>query len=92
VSDSRKSVAVVPSAAERWLVEAVVPGGLASLAAAGTLVLTYPDGTRHLHFGVEAVGVVLCLTMVVWRRNLLLGLIVGVGFVVAARAMGFGLA
>src|SRR6266511_4069070 len=32
--DAVEQLAVVPSAAERWLVEAVVPGGLASLAAA----------------------------------------------------------
>jgi DNA-binding CsgD family transcriptional regulator/tetratricopeptide (TPR) repeat protein/energy-coupling factor transporter ATP-binding protein EcfA2 len=32
--DAVEQLAVIPSAAERWLVEAVVPGGLASLAAA----------------------------------------------------------
>ena len=32
--DALEQLAVVPSAAERWLVEAVVPGGLAALAAA----------------------------------------------------------
>ena len=50
-----------------------------------------PNGSRELHFGIEAVGVLLCLAIVVWRKNLLLGLAVGVGFVALARAMGFGL-
>jgi branched-subunit amino acid transport protein len=69
----------------------VGPAVLASLAAAGTLVLVWPDDTRHLHFGVEAIGVLLCLGIVVWRRNLLFGLVVGIGFVAVARALGFGL-
>ncbi len=66
----------------------VGPAVLASLAAVGTLVLVYPDGSRHLHVGIEAVGVLACLAIVVWRRNLLLGLVVGVGIVAVARALG----
>ena len=69
----------------------VGPAVLSSLAAASTLVLTDADGVRELHFGLEAVGVLLCLGIVVWRRNLLLGLVVGVGFVAVARALGLGL-
>ena len=69
----------------------VGPAVLSSLAAASTLVLTDADGARELHVGIEAVGVLLCLAIVVWRRNLLLGLVVGVGFVAVARALGFGL-
>ena len=55
----------------------VGPAVLASLAAADTLVRTLPDGTREIHVGIEAVGVVACLAIVIWRRNLLLGLLVG---------------
>jgi len=66
----------------------VGPAILASLAAANTLVATAPDGSQSLHVGVEAVGVVVCLAVVVWRRNLLLGLVLGVGVVVVARAVG----
>jgi branched-subunit amino acid transport protein len=66
----------------------VGPAVLASLAAANTLVRTLPDGTRELHVGIEAVGVVACLAIVVWRRNLLLGLLVGVGIVALVRAIG----
>ncbi len=68
----------------------VGPAILASLAAANTLVLTAPDGTRVLHVGIEALGVLVCLVVVVWRHNLLLGLVLGVGIVVAARAVGVG--
>jgi branched-subunit amino acid transport protein len=68
----------------------VGPAVLASLAAAGTLVAVSDDGVRHLQFGAEAIGVLLCLGIVVWRRNLLLGLVIGVGIVAVARALGFG--
>ncbi len=54
-------------------------------------MITNPDGARELHVGIEAIGVLLCLGIVVWRRNLLLGLLVGVGFVAVARALGVGL-
>ena len=66
----------------------VGPAILASLAAADTLVRTLPNGTREIHVGIEAVGVLACLALVVWRRNLLLGLVVGVGLVAVARALG----
>jgi len=49
--DALEQLAVVPSTAERWLVEAVVPGGLASLAAAerrGVLVVS-PTGVAFTH-------------------------------------------
>jgi branched-subunit amino acid transport protein len=65
----------------------VGPAILASLAAADTLVRTLPNGTREIHVGIEAVGVLACLAIVVWRRNLLLGLVVGVGVVAVVRAL-----
>ncbi len=68
----------------------VGPAVLSAIAAAGALILTLPDGSRQLHVGIEAVGVLLCLVIVVWRKNLLLGLVVGVGFVAVARALGVG--
>lgn len=49
--DALEQLAVVPSVVERWLVEAVVPGGLASLAAAerhGVLVVS-PSGVAFTH-------------------------------------------
>jgi len=49
--DALEQLAVIPSTAERWLVEAVVPGGLASLAAAerrGVLIVS-PTGVAFTH-------------------------------------------
>jgi branched-subunit amino acid transport protein len=66
----------------------VGPAMLASLAAANTFIVQTPDGTWLPHIGVEAVGVIVCLALTAWRRNLFLGLIVGVGVVAVARALG----
>lgn len=68
----------------------VGPAILASLAAANTLVVEAADGTQALRFGIEGVGVLVCLAITAWRRNLFLGLVVGVGLVAVARAMGVG--
>ena len=65
----------------------VGPAVLASLAAANTFVRETPHGHAGVHIGIEALGVVACLAIVVWRRNLLLGLLVGVGVVAVARAV-----
>jgi branched-subunit amino acid transport protein len=66
----------------------VGPAVLASLAAASTLVAKAPDGGPAFHLGVEAAGVLACLVVVAWRRNLLLGLVVGLALVAAARLAG----
>ena len=63
----------------------VGPAELASLAATNALVVTGAGGGRVLHLGIEAVGVVVCLGLVAWRRNLFLGLIAGVALVALAR-------
>jgi branched-subunit amino acid transport protein len=68
----------------------VGPAVLASLAAVNTLVVTSPDGSYHLHVGVEALGVLLCVVLVAWRRNLFLGLAAGVALVAILRAAGVG--
>lgn len=68
----------------------VGPAVLASLAAANTLVLAAPDGTHRFHVGIDAAGVMLCLGLVAWRRNLFLGLIAGVALVAVARFAGLG--
>ena len=65
----------------------VGPAVLASLAAANTFVRETPQGTQEFYVGIEALGVVACLAIVVWRRNLLLGLLVGVGVVPLVRAV-----
>ena len=68
----------------------VGPAVLASLAAANTLVLPTDTGAPGLHVGIEAAGVVACLALVAWRRNLLLGLIAGMALVSVARFAGVG--
>lgn len=77
----------LPSAALLYL-RLVGPAVLASLAAANTLVVGSGDGPYSLHVGLEAIGVLVCLALVAWRRNLFLGLAVGVAVVAVARAAG----
>lgn len=67
----------------------VGPAVLASIAASQTLVRG-SDGTNGLHLGIEAAGVVVCLLLVAWRRNLLLGLAAGVVLVAVLRFAGLG--
>jgi branched-subunit amino acid transport protein len=66
----------------------VGPAVLASLAAANTLVAKAADGTPVFHVGIEIVGVLACVLVVAWRRNLLLGLVAGVALVALARFAG----
>lgn len=68
----------------------VGPAVLASLAASTTLVAPTPSGGYALHVGVDALGVLLCVVLVAWRRNLFLGLAGGVALVVVLRALGLG--
>ena len=68
----------------------VGPAVLASLAAANTLVVPTDAGTTGLHVGIEATGVVACLVLVAWRRNLLVGLVAAMALVALARLMGIG--
>ena len=70
----------------------VGPAVLASLAAVNTMVLveTAPDGTRvaSFHVGVEWLAVGTAIALVVWRRNLLLGIVAAVAIVAATRLAG----
>lgn len=66
----------------------VGPAVLASIAASQTLVRSLPDGSYQLHVGIEALGVLACIAIVAWRRNLFLGLVVGVAVVAVARFAG----
>ena len=66
----------------------VGPAILASLAAANTLVAKTSDGGPVFHVGVELLGVLACVLVVAWRRNLLLGLVAGVVLVAVARLAG----
>ncbi len=66
----------------------VGPAVLCALAASYALIAKVGDGSPSLHFGVDVVGVLACLAVVAWRRNLLAGLVVGVALVAIARAAG----
>jgi branched-subunit amino acid transport protein len=68
----------------------VGPAVLASLAATNTLVVKAADGSPALHVGIELAGVLACLAVVAWRRNLLLGLVAGVALVALSRLAGVG--
>lgn len=66
----------------------VGPAVLASLAAVNTVIVTRGDGRSLLVFGLPWISVIACIGLVVWRRNLLLGLIAAVAIAVAGRAAG----
>jgi branched-subunit amino acid transport protein len=68
----------------------VGPAVLASLAVLATVIRTDPLGRPQFHFGVEWLAVGLCIAIVAWRRNLLLGLVVALGLTAASRALGVG--
>jgi branched-subunit amino acid transport protein len=68
----------------------VGPAVLASIAASQTLVQGTSETGYQVVIGVEILGVVACLLVVAWRRNLFLGLLVGVGLVAALRYAGIG--
>lgn len=70
----------------------VGPAVLAAIAAAETVVRveTLADGTRvsTFHVGIEWLAVLACLAIVVWRRSLLVGIVVAVALVAGVRAAG----
>jgi branched-subunit amino acid transport protein len=70
----------------------VGPAVLAALAATETVVRvqTFADGTRvtSFHVGIEWLAVLACLTIVAWRRNLLVGIVAAVALVAGVRAVG----
>ena len=74
----------LPPAALQYL-RLVGPAVLASLAAVNTLVVGGQDGPRALHVGVETLAVAGCIAVVVWRRNLFLGLVLAVAVVAILR-------
>jgi len=68
----------------------VGPAVLASLAAVSLAVTTDESGKPQLYIGPEWIAVALCVAVVAWRRNLLLGLVVAAVFIAAVRAFGLG--
>jgi branched-subunit amino acid transport protein len=67
----------------------VGPAVLAAIGAVNVLVVK-PDGGIGFHVGIEAVAVLACLALTLWRRNLLLGLVAAVVIVAVVRAVGGG--
>ena len=77
----------LPRVALNYL-QLVGPAVLTAIAAVNTVVVVPDGGTPAIHVGIEWVAVLACLVITAWRRNLLFGLLVAVGLVVAARALG----
>jgi branched-subunit amino acid transport protein len=68
----------------------VGPAVLASIAATETLVRVDESGVAAIVLSVDILGVVACAAIVAWRRNLFLGLLVGVALVAVLRLAGLG--
>jgi branched-subunit amino acid transport protein len=77
----------LPASALEYL-RLVGPAVLAALAAVDVMVITDDAGTPFFHVGIEWAAVIVCGAFTVWRRNLLIGLVGGVGLVALARAAG----
>lgn len=69
----------------------VGPAVLASLAGVTVAVREGPDGRPHLYLGPEWIAVAVCVAIVIWRRNLLLGLVAAAGLIAVLRAAGIAL-
>ena len=67
----------------------VGPAVLASLAASQVLVREDASG-QQIVVGPEILGVLVCMGIVWWRRNLFLGLLAGVVLVAVLRLAGLG--
>jgi branched-subunit amino acid transport protein len=69
----------------------VGPAVLAGLAAVSVGITTNEAGRPELRIGSEWIAVLLCVAVVAWRRNLLLGLILAAGLMAALGALGLAL-
>lgn len=68
----------------------VGPAVLASIAATETLVESDETGALSIVLSADVLGVLACVAVVAWRRNLFLGLVVGVALVAVLRYAGSG--
>jgi len=66
----------------------VGPSVLGALAAVNVMVSLDADRHASFHVGLEWVAVAACIAVVAWRKNLFFGLIVAVGLIAGARALG----
>jgi branched-subunit amino acid transport protein len=67
----------------------VGPAVLAALAAVSVMVVATGD-RPSFHVGIEWLAVGASVALMAWRRNLLLGLLIGVLLVAVARQLGLG--
>jgi branched-subunit amino acid transport protein len=65
----------------------VGPAVLASLAAVSLAIYT-DTGRPDLHVGLDWLAVAVCVAIVAWRRNLLLGLVVAAVLMATLRTLG----
>jgi branched-subunit amino acid transport protein len=77
----------LPERAKLYL-RLVGPSVLAALAAVNMMVARAEDGTPGFRIGWEWLAVGLCIAIVGWRRNLLVGLVVAAGSIALLRATG----
>lgn len=81
----------LPPAALAYL-RLVGPAVLAALAAVNTMVpvSNLPDGTRTWSFqvGLDWFAVLACVGLMIWRRNLFLGILAAVAIMALGRAVG----
>ena len=68
----------------------VGPAVLASIAATETLVEADETGALSIVLTADVLGVLACVVIVAWRRNLFLGLVAGVALVGVLRSAGLG--
>ena len=66
----------------------VGPAVLAAIAAVEVMVRVDDVGVPSFQVGIEWVGVLACLVVTAWRKNLLYGLLAAVVIVAGARALG----
>jgi len=66
----------------------VGPAVLTAIAAVSVIIITGDDRRSHIQIGIEWMAVLACLGIVLWRRNLFLGIVVAVAIAVVARALG----
>lgn len=66
----------------------VGPAVLTALAVVNTVLVTSDGGRPVIVLGLAWLSVALCIGLVLWRRNLLLGLVVAVAVAAVGRAIG----
>jgi len=77
----------LPEPAVAYL-QLVGPAVLAALGAVAVMVVQPEGQDPSFHVGIEWLAVAVCVALVAWRRNLLIGLVAAVALVAIARFAG----